>query len=70
MAAMAANHKRMTANLKFLSLALLLAVAPTALHAGPQTPDFGPNIIVFDPSMPSAAIQKQIDKVYAIQRTQ
>jgi hypothetical protein len=31
-------------------------------------PDFGPNVLVFDPSMPSSAIQHQIDKVYAIQQ--
>ena len=31
-------------------------------------PDFGPNVLLFDPSMPSAEIQAQIDKVYAIQQ--
>ena len=31
-------------------------------------PDFGPNVLVFDPSMAAAAIQQQIDKVYAFQR--
>jgi hypothetical protein len=31
-------------------------------------PDFGPNVLVFNPSMPSAAIQQQIDKVYAVQQ--
>jgi len=31
-------------------------------------PDFGPNVLVFNPSMPGAAIQEQIDKVYAIQQ--
>jgi hypothetical protein len=31
-------------------------------------PDFGPNVLVFNPSMPDAAIQEQIDKVYAIQQ--
>src|SRR5947208_978955 len=30
-------------------------------------PEFGPNVMVFDSSMPSQAIQKQIDAVYAIQ---
>ena len=32
------------------------------------TPDFGPNVLVFRPSLPAAEIQKQIDKVYAIQQ--
>src|SRR5947208_14523035 len=30
-------------------------------------PEFGPNVMVFDSSMPSQAIQKQIDAVYATQ---
>src|SRR5256884_2489862 len=30
-------------------------------------PEFGPNVMVFDSSMPSQVIQKQIDAVYAIQ---
>jgi hypothetical protein len=47
-------------------------------HAGPaasaasgakqEKPDFGPNVLVFNPSMPAAAIQEQIDKVYAVQQ--
>ncbi len=28
------------------------------------TPDLGPNVLVFDPSMPSAEIQAKIDKIY------
>ena len=31
-------------------------------------PDFGPNVLVFDPSMASSAIQRQIDKVYGVQQ--
>jgi hypothetical protein len=31
-------------------------------------PDLGPNVLIFDPSMPAAQIQEQIDKVYAIQQ--
>ena len=58
----------MTANLKSLSLALLLSLAPSAFCAGQQAPNFGPNVFVLSPSMSSAAIQKQIDTVYAIQQ--
>ena len=58
----------MTANHKIFILASLLALAPASLSAAPQAPDFGPNVFVFDPSMSSAAIQQQIDKVYAIQQ--
>jgi len=36
--------------------------------APPRHADFGPNVFVFDPSMPSAQIQQQIDKVYAIEQ--
>jgi hypothetical protein len=32
-----------------------------------KKPDFGPNVLVFDPSMPAAAMQAQIDKIYAAQ---
>jgi hypothetical protein len=32
------------------------------------SPDFGPNVLVFGPSMAAAEIQKQIDSVYAIER--
>jgi hypothetical protein len=41
------------------------ALAPTSA----TSPDFGPNVIVFDPSMPMATIQSKIDAVYANQYT-
>jgi hypothetical protein len=40
------------------SAASLLAAALPALAANPE---LGPNALIFDPSMPSQAIQKQID---------
>ena len=43
----------------------LLAAALPALAAKTAKPDFGPNVLIFDPSMPMQAIQKQIDAVYA-----
>ncbi len=46
----------------------LLAAALPALAAKSAKPVFGPNVLIFDPSMPSQAIQKQIDAVYATQR--
>jgi hypothetical protein len=46
----------------------LLAAALPALAAKGAKPVFGPNVLIFDPSMPSQAIQKQIDAVYAIQQ--
>jgi hypothetical protein len=50
-----------------LTTALLAAALP-ALAAKGAKPDFGPNVLIFDPSMPSQAIQKKIDAVYAIQQ--
>jgi len=46
----------------------LVAAALPALAAKSAKPVFGPNVVIFDPSMPSQAIQKQIDAVYAIQQ--
>lgn len=57
--------------------ALLVCTASTALAASSAVrpkahadsrPDWGPNVLVFDPSMSSAVIQAQIDKVYAIEQ--
>jgi hypothetical protein len=48
-------------------LGLMLGLVSCAAQIAGK-PDFGPNVLIFDPSMPSAAIQKQIDAVYAIQQ--
>ncbi len=39
-----------------------------ALVARAATPDFGPNVLLFRPTMPAAAIQKAIDGIYATQQ--
>ena len=49
-----------------LALGLLAAALP-AMAAKSAKPEFGPNVLIFDPSMPAQTIQKQIDAVYAIQ---
>ncbi len=46
---------------------LSLAVCAHAAKRDAQ-PDLGPNVLVFNPSMPAAEIQARIDKVYAIQQ--
>jgi len=46
----------------------LLAATPSVLAATGAKPEFGANVLIFDPSMPSQLIQKQIDAVYAIQQ--
>lgn len=35
----------------------------------PGTPDFGPNVLTFDPSMSSSSIQSQLDSIYNQQQT-
>jgi len=50
-----------------LALSVLACFALPCLAAKPATPDFGPNVLVFNPSMPAAEIQQQVDKVYAVQ---
>ncbi len=54
---------------KFMLILGLLActVAPVMAAGSPQ-PDFGPNVLVFNPSMAAAAMQERIDKVYATQQ--
>jgi hypothetical protein len=48
-------------------IAMLSLLAASASPAPAAKPDFGPNVLVFNPSMQSAEVQQQIDKVYAIQ---
>src|SRR5579875_3703314 len=49
-------------------------LATTALFAAfhapahTQTPDFGPNVLLLDPSQPAAAMQAKIDRIYATQQ--
>jgi hypothetical protein len=42
--------------------------ATPAMAVSSARPDFGPNVVVFNPSMPAPAIQKKIDQVYATQQ--
>ena len=50
-------------------LALLLGALniPAPVLAAPPQPDLGPNVIVFDPSMPVADIQAHVDAIYTQQ---
>jgi hypothetical protein len=49
-----------------LPSALWMAVAAAAESSGAE-PDLGPSVIVFDPSMETPAMQKQVDSLYATQ---
>jgi hypothetical protein len=46
----------------------LLGAGLPVLAAKGAKPEFGANVLIFDPSMPSQLIQKQIDAVFATQR--
>src|SRR3974377_1088563 len=57
-----------TALVRFAAMLILLAgVAIPAAAASAAKPNFGPSVYVFNPSMPAAEIQAQIDKAYAVQ---
>src|SRR5689334_487832 len=47
-----------------LILVLLLSALPVlAVSAAPAAPDFGPNVKIFDPSMPTSTIQAVVDAI-------
>jgi hypothetical protein len=54
-------------SLGLLLLALAAPAGAPAKQAAPPAPDFGPNVIVFDPSMPVSQIQATADAIYAQQ---
>lgn len=55
-----------------LIFAVILTAGCTSFAAGNANPgkklDLGPNVLIFDPTMPQSAMQQKIDKVYAIER--
>ncbi|HET6856115.1 MAG TPA: RICIN domain-containing protein [Streptomyces sp.] len=51
------------------SAAQSFRVAATDPPQPPGTPDFGPNVVVFDPSTPAATIQSQVDATFRRQET-
>jgi hypothetical protein len=51
-----------------LNAVQLVFVATNTLAANPATPNFGPNVLIFDPSMSTAAIQNQLTGVFANQQ--
>ncbi len=51
-----------------LSSLYALAACCTGLAQAPARPDLGPNVLIFDSSQPTAAMQAAIDHVYAAQQ--
>jgi hypothetical protein len=52
----------------WFAVALLVPCAFSAIAASPAKPDFGPNVLIFSPSMPASTMQRQIDDVYRTQQ--
>ncbi len=52
---------------RIISCAAFFAAAAISSHAAAK-PNLGPNTLIFDPSMPAAQIQQQIDRVYAVEQ--
>jgi hypothetical protein len=50
-----------------LAAMLMLAAGASAKPPAPAPPDFGPNVIVFNPSMPQSQIQATVDSIAAQQ---
>jgi len=46
---------------------LALSMALFCLNSNSQTPDFGPNVIIFTPSTPTATIQSTLNNIFALQ---
>ncbi len=46
-----------------------LAANNLANTASPTSPNFGPNVLIFDPGMSSSSIQTQVDNIYSQQHT-
>src|SRR5690242_9827359 len=51
----------------FALLAVGVVVSGPAAAATPSQPDFGPNVVIFNPSMPVAEIQARVDAIAAQQ---
>jgi hypothetical protein len=51
-----------------LFLAFAGARPAIAKNKTARKPDFGPNVLIFDSGMPQSEMQRQIDRVYAVQR--
>jgi hypothetical protein len=47
---------------------LLVPSAFSANAASPEKPDFGPNVLIFSPSVPASTMQRRIDDVYSTQQ--
>ena len=59
------SHVKPVGMLLLAALMIALTLTTSALAAPPSgEPDFGPNVIIFDPSMPTSEIQAAADAIY------
>src|ERR1700736_3186319 len=47
---------------------MAVLLASPAMAANSTTPDLGPNVLIFNPSMAPSVMQRQIDAIYATQQ--
>jgi hypothetical protein len=59
------DRRSVLAGLAGLAAAAHPAVAGAARATAPRDPDLGPNVLIIDPSMSVAAIQRQVDAIFA-----
>ncbi len=58
-------RSRTCLRLSGMGLLLFLSVAAAAVGQQTSRPDFGPNVLIFDPDQPAEKMQTSIDRVYA-----
>ena len=46
-----------------------MTAAQVAAQPSRSTPDFGPNVTIFDPATPAATIQSTLDSIFALQES-
>ena len=46
-----------------------LSAAPLAAQSSRSTPDFGPNVTIFDPDTPATIIQARLDTIFSVQES-
>lgn len=64
------SHRK-SVGVGFLAVLLFALMISTSVMAAPpqppSAPDFGPNVLIFDPSMPTSEIQAAVDTIYVQQ---
>ncbi|HEX7851805.1 MAG TPA: adenylyl cyclase, partial [Sphingomonas sp.] len=59
------DRRSVLAGLAGLAAAAHPAVATATRATAPRDPDLGPNVLIVDPAMPAADIQRRVDAIFA-----